>query len=151
MNNEDNAIDPEKIAASHRLVHQHLTESVAHEEYIQTVEFDASIPRWYVRFGCDGRDATTIYFDFHQRSLHYEVYFLPAPAFHHSEICDLLLRANNDSYGVAACIAPDGEIYLKGRRLLAHVDEAELDRIIGSIYMFTERWFPRVVKLAFTA
>jgi hypothetical protein len=32
-----------------------------------------------VRFGCDGRDAATIYFDLHQRTLRYEVYFLPDP------------------------------------------------------------------------
>ena len=52
--------------------------------------------------------------------------------------------------GVEVKIAPDGEIYLRGRRLLDHLDAAELDRLIGSVYVFTERWFPRVVKLAFT-
>ena len=50
-----------------------------HETYIQTVEYDPELRRWYVRFGCDGRDATTIYFDLHQRTLRYEVYFLPDP------------------------------------------------------------------------
>lgn len=144
------AIDDEFVQAAHDAIHRHLTESVAHEEYIQTVEYDASIPRWYVRFGCDGRDATTIYFDFHQRSLHIEVYFLPAPAYHHQEIYELLLRANHDAYGIAASMAPDGEIYLRGRRLLTHLDDAEIDRLIGSVYVFTERWFPRVIKLAFT-
>ena len=144
------SLNPALVRAAHEVIHRHLTESVAHEDYIQTVEYDDSIPRWYVRFGCDGRDATTIYFDLHQRSLHLEVYFLPAPQYHQQEIFELLLRANHDAYGIAASIAPDGEIYLRGRRLLDHLDAAELDRLIGSVYVFTERWFPRVVKLAFT-
>ena len=46
---------------------------------MQTVEYDPELRRWYVRFGCDGRDAATIYFDLHQRTLRYEVYFLPDP------------------------------------------------------------------------
>ena len=46
---------------------------------MQHVEFDPELDRWYLRFTCDGRDATTIYFDLRPRSLRYEVYFLPDP------------------------------------------------------------------------
>ena len=52
---------------------------------MQVVEYDACIPRWYVRFGCDGRDAATIYFDLHQRTLRYELYFVPDPPGHHED------------------------------------------------------------------
>ena len=141
--------DPRRFAAAHALLASHLEGEVANEPYIQTVEYEPSIPRWYVRFGCDGRDAATIYFDLHARSLHYEVYFLPAPHSNVQEVYDLLLRANHDAYSVAAAIGRDGEVYLVGRTLLEHLDIAELDRVIGSIYQFTERWFPRIAKLAF--
>ncbi len=141
--------DPAAFARAHALLSDHLEGEVAAEAYIQTVEYEPSIPRWYVRFGCDGRDAATIYFDLHARSLHYEVYFLPAPLHHVQEVYDLLLRANHDAYGIAAAIGRDGEVYLVGRTLLEHLDRAELDRIIGTIYQFTERWFPRIAALAF--
>ena len=63
------------------------------EPYVQLVEYDPELRRWYVRFTCDGRDATTIYFDLHQRTLRYEVYFLPMPPEHHVELYEFLLRA----------------------------------------------------------
>ncbi|HEY3832429.1 MAG TPA: YbjN domain-containing protein [Acidimicrobiia bacterium] len=141
--------DPQRYQAALALLHDHLEGSVAHEAFVQTVEFDPSIPRWYVRFGCDGRDAATIYFDLHQRSLHHEVYFLPDPRYRHVDVYRLLLQANHQAYGTSASIAPDGELYLTGRTLLEHLDAAELDRVIGSIYTYTERWFPVVARLAF--
>src|SRR5262249_34993966 len=69
----------EQVARAHDLLARHLEGPVAAEPWVQHVEYDPEIPRWYVRFGCDGRDATTIYFDLHQRTLRYEVYFLPDP------------------------------------------------------------------------
>ncbi len=141
--------DPRRYQAALDLLHRHLEGSVAHEPFVQTVEFDESIPRWYVRFGCDGRDAATIYFDLRQRSLHHEVYFLPDPLYRREAVYALLLKANHQSYGTHASIAADGEVYLTGRTLLEHLDAAELDRLIGSIYQYTERWFPTLVRLAF--
>jgi hypothetical protein len=145
----DQRPDPELHAAVTALLHEHLGTVVAAEEWVQHVEHDPSIPRWYVRFGCDGRDAATIYFDLHQRSLHYEVYFLPDPPKRRDEIHALLLRAGLSTYAVHPAIGVDGDVYLVGRTLLEHLDADELDRIIGAIYEFTERWFPTIVAMAF--
>src|SRR5215510_3599056 len=106
----DVALDPTFLQAQHDLIARHLEESVAPEPWVQTVEYDPEIPRWYVRFGCDGRDAATIYFDLHQRTLHHEVYFLPDPHYRHEDVYRLLLRANHQAYATRASIAPDGEI-----------------------------------------
>lgn len=142
--------DPALLAAATALLHDHLEGAVAAEPWVQAVEHDASIPRWYVRFGCEGRDAATIYFDLHQRSLHYEVYFLPAPpGDDHEPLYRALLGWNHTAYGARFSIGPDGDVYLTGRVLLEHLDRAELDRIIGSIYVLTERYFPTVVRLAY--
>ncbi len=141
--------DPQRYRRARALLHEHLEGSVALEPWVQAVEFDETIPRWYVRFGCEGRDAATIYFDLHQRSLHHEVYFLPDPPSRREEVYGLLLRANHQAYGTRASIAPDGELYLTGRTLLEHLEVDELDRVIGSIYTYTERWFPIAVRLAF--
>jgi hypothetical protein len=146
---DDRPLDPAVLQAKHDLIAQHLERAVAPEPWIQTVEYDPEIPRWYVRFGCDGRDAATIYFDFHQRTLRYEVYFLPDPPAHHVELYRFLLQRNHNTYGAHFSIGPDGDIYLVGRVLLEHLDTAELDRVIGVLYELVERWFQASISIAF--
>lgn len=141
--------DPAAHSAASALLDEHLFGEVAAEAWVQAVEHDPSIPRWYVRFGCDARDAATIYFDLHQRSLHYEVYFLPDPPAQRAALHAALLRWNHDSYGAHFSIGADGDVYLIGRVLLEHLDRRELDRIIGSIYALVERCFPAAVRIAF--
>jgi hypothetical protein len=143
------ALDPSFIAAKRDMIAAHLERDVAPEPWVQTVEYDASIPRWYVRFGCEGRDAATIYFDFHQRTLRYELYFLPDPPQHHEDLYRYLLRKNHTAYAAHFSIGPDGDVYLVGRTLLEHLDEAELDRVIGSLYEMVEQWFQPVLDMTF--
>jgi putative sensory transduction regulator len=143
------ALDPTFLAGKHALIAAHLEGSVAHEPWVQTVEYDPSIPRWYVRFGCDGRDAATIYFDVHQRTLRYEVYFLPDPPAHHEDLYRYLLQKNHSTYAAHFSIGPDGDVYLVGRTLLEHLDVDELDRIIGSLYELVESWFQPALRLTF--
>jgi len=142
-------LDPISVDQAHELVATHLEGPVAAESYVQVVEYDPELRRWYVRFTCEGRDATTIYFDLHQRTLRYEVYFLPLPPEHHLELYEFLLRRNHTMYGARFSIGPDGDIYLIGRLALEHLSVGELDRIIGVLYELTERWFQPVVQLAY--
>jgi hypothetical protein len=135
--------------AAHELIADHLEGEVARQPYVQTVEHDPEIPRWYVRFGCEGRDATTIYFDLHQRTLRYEVYFLPDPPRNQLDLYRFLLQRNHGLYGARFSIGPDGDLYLTGRVALEHLDRAELDRIIGVLYEIVETWFQPSVRLAF--
>lgn len=142
-------LDPETRAAKHALVAEHLEGPVAAEPWVQAVEHDPSVPRWYVRFGTDGRDAATIVFDLHQRTLRHELYFLPDPPHRRNEVHELLLRANHGLYGTRFAIGPDGDCYLVGRTLLEHLDVTELDRLIGVLYEAVDRWFPPAVGLGF--
>ena len=143
------ALDPAYIAAKHDMIAAHLHGEVAHEPWVQTVEYDASIPRWYVRFGCDGRDAATIYFDIHQRTLRYELYFMPDPPARHEALYRFFLQCNHKMYGAHFSIGPDGDCYLVGRTLLEHLDTDELDRIIGVLYEAVERWFQAAITIGF--
>ena len=145
----DEPLAPEIHSALHDLIATHLEREVAAEEWVQTVEYDPEIPRWYVRFGCDGRDAATIYFDLHQRTLRYEVYFMPDPPSNQLELYRFLLARNHDTYGAHFSIGPDGDVYLVGRVLLEHLDTAELDRIIGVLYDLVERWFQPAIRIGF--
>jgi hypothetical protein len=143
------ALDEAFRAEKHSLIASHLEGPVAAEPWVQAVEYDASIPRWYVRFGCEGRDAATIYFDLHQRTLRYEVYFMPDPPAHHEELYRFLLRSSHALYAAHFSIGPDGDVYLVGRRLLEHLDVAELDRIIGGLYEAVERYFQPAIRIGF--
>ena len=139
------------IDEAHALIDRHLWGPVRDEPAIQHVEYDPDLRRWYVRFGCDGRDAATIYFDLHQRTLRYELYFLPAPndPSRETALHAWLLRCNHDMYGARFSVGRDGDVYLTGRVALEHLTEQELDRIIGVLFEATERWFQPAVALAF--
>ena len=147
------ANDPLELEARVRMAHElltaHLEGPVAAEPWIQTVEYDPELRRWYVRFGCDGRDATTIYFDLHQRTLRFEVYFLPDPQAFHLALYRFLLQHNHNLYGARFSIGPDGDIYLTGRVALEHLTVDELDRIIGVLYEIVERTFASTIALAY--
>jgi hypothetical protein len=132
------------------LVREHLTGSVAAEEWVQHVEFDPELDRWYLRFTCEGRDATTIYLDLRPRSLRYEVYFMPDPPKNHLELYRWLLRRNHhEPYNARFSIGPDGDVYLTGRVLYQHLDLEELDRVIGVCYETVETWFQTAITLGF--
>jgi hypothetical protein len=139
------------VDAAHALIDAHLWGPVRDQPSVQHVEYDPELRRWYVRFGCDGRDAATIYFDLHQRTLRYELYFLPSPEdeARRAELHAWLLRRNHDLYGARFSLGPDGDVYLTGRVALEHLTEQELDRLIGVLFELTERWFQAAVTIAF--
>jgi hypothetical protein len=139
---------PPDLDAARALITAHLEQRVAGEPYVQHVEHDPELERWYVRFTCDGRDATTIVFDLHQRTLRYEVYFLPDPPGNHLEVYRYLLRRNHGLYGARFSLGPDGDIYLAGRLALEHLSDEELDRIIGVLYELVETWFQPTIRIA---
>jgi Putative bacterial sensory transduction regulator len=135
--------------AAEHLLHEHLEGLAASEPWVQHVEHDPELRRWYLRFGCDGRDAATIYLDLHQRTLRFELYFMPAPPEPSIDLYEWLLRRNHGLYGVRFSLGPDGDVYLTGRTALEHLDVDELDRMIGVIYELTETWFQPAISLAF--
>ena len=99
------------VDAAHALIAAHLWGPVREQPSVQHVEYDPELRRWYVRFGCDGRDAATIYFDLHQRTLRYEVYFLPSPEPRRAtpSCNEFLLRRNHDLYAARFSLGPDGD------------------------------------------
>jgi hypothetical protein len=137
------------IDEAHALIERHLWGPVRDQPAIQHVEYDAELRRWYVRFGCDGRDAATIYFDLHERTLRYELYFLPDPPGENLDLYRWLLRRNHTMYGARFSLGPDGDVYLIGRLALEHLTEQELDRIIGVLYELVEMWFQPAITLAY--
>ena len=147
---DDRLLDPTEWQAKHALIARHLEDDVAGEPWVQTVEYDAEIPRWYVRFGCDGRDAATIYFDLHQRTLRYEVYFMPDPPAHHEELYRFLLARNHHDVRRALLDRSRRRHAISSVACCSNISIVdELDRIIGVLYELVERWFQPAIRLGF--
>lgn len=108
-------------------------------------------PRWYVRLRGEEKEHITIWLTLGQRHLHYEVYVLPAPAENHALVYETALRRNGRLVGALFAIGVEDALFLRGELALGLLDEDELDRIIGSLYAYTEDAFPTLVRLAFAS
>jgi len=105
--------------------------------------------RWYVRLAGEEKDFTTIWLTLRQRALHIETYVMPAPEENAGELYEYLLRQNARTNGMAFEIAAEDAVYLRGQLPLHAVDADELDRVVGSIYAYVERWFRPAMRIGF--
>jgi hypothetical protein len=107
--------------------------------------------RWYVRLQGESKDHTTVWLTLGQRTLQYEAYVLPAPEENAAEVHEMVLRHNDRMVGAHFAIGVEDAIFLRGELPLVALDGEELDRIIGSIYAYVERFFPALIRLAFAS
>lgn len=112
---------------------------------------DSAEPRWYVRLKGDEKEHITIWFTLGQRTLRYEAYVLPAPPENTAEVYELALRRNDRLVGAHFAIGVEDALFLRGELPLVALNEAELDRIVGSLYTYVEQSFPALVRLAFAS
>jgi hypothetical protein len=108
-------------------------------------------PRWYVRLRSEEKGHLTIWFTLGQRTLRYEVYVLPWPPENAAQVFEVALRRNDRLVGAHFSIGAEDALFLRGELPLSALDEAELDRIIGSLYAYVEQVFPSLVRLAFAS
>jgi hypothetical protein len=108
-------------------------------------------PRWYIRMRGEEKDFITVWLTLGQRTLRYETYVLPAPEENEQQVADLLLRRNDTLVGCHFSIGDEDAIYLRGELLDVAVDEAELDRVIGTLYATVEANFRSLLQLAFAS
>ncbi|MBK9179710.1 MAG: YbjN domain-containing protein [Acidimicrobiales bacterium] len=105
--------------------------------------------RWYVRLRGEEKDVSTIWLTLGQRTLHHETYVLPAPMEQHARFYEHLLRRNYRLYGVQFAIGPEDAVYLVGQVPVASLDEAELDRVVGTVYATVEQTFRPALRIGF--
>lgn len=107
--------------------------------------------RWYLRFRGEEKDYITVWLTLHQRTLHHEAQFMPAPDEHKDEVFTYLLRRNADLYGMAFCLGPEDAVYLVGRVPATLIDDDELDRIAGSSIVYVDDHYPTAMTLGHPA
>ncbi len=104
--------------------------------------------RWYLRFRGEEKDFITVWLTLHQRTLHHEAQFMPAPTEHVAEVLAYLMRRNADLFDMAFCLGPEDAVYLVGRVPARLVDDDELDRIAGSSILYVDDHYPTAMTLA---
>jgi Putative bacterial sensory transduction regulator len=107
--------------------------------------------RWFVRVRGDQKDVFTIWFHLRQRTLHYETYVMPSPEENHAAFYEHLLRRNVKLYGGAFAIGDEDAIFLVGQIANDAVDDDELDRILGSLYEWTEQFFRPAMRIGYAS
>jgi hypothetical protein len=105
--------------------------------------------RWYLRVHGVEKEVFTVWWTLRQRTLHYETYVMPHPAERRDEVFEFLLRRNAKIYGAAFSIGAEDAVFLGGQLAIEHLDDAELDRILGTLWEWTERTFRPAMRLAF--
>ncbi|MEZ5223083.1 MAG: YbjN domain-containing protein [Ilumatobacteraceae bacterium] len=112
---------------------------------------DGDERRWYVRMHGEAKEYITVWLTLGQRTLQYEAYVMPAPVEHVAEVYEQVLRRNERTVGAHFAIGVEDAIFLRGDLPLAALDEAELDRVIGSMYAYVEQAFPSLIRLGYAS
>jgi hypothetical protein len=107
--------------------------------------------RWYVRMRGEEKEFTTVWITLGQRTLKYETYVMPAPEENAEQLYEYLLRRNESLVGAHFSIGIEDAMFLRGEMPLRLVDEAELDRMIGTLYATVERIFPVIIRIGFAS
>lgn len=105
--------------------------------------------RWFIRLAGEEKQVTTIWFHLRERTLHFESQFMPAPEERREELFEYLLRLNSRVFGVRFAIGDEEALYLVGQLPWSAVDEAELDRVVGSTFAYTEQYFRPAMRIGF--
>jgi hypothetical protein len=142
--------DPERLAEVEDLIDDWLTDQL--EENPAVAGFErVDQHQWFVRLLGEEKATFSVLFQLDQRTLAYETYLMPAAEENHERLYAHLLERNRHLYGCALCIGADDGVFLAGKQDLRWVDETELDRILGSLYSYTEQFFRPAMRLGYAS
>lgn len=107
--------------------------------------------RWFVRVHGEQKDVFSIWFRLGQRTLHYETYVMPAPEENHAVFFEHLLRRNLKLNGAAFAVGDEDAVFLVGQLANHCIDDDELDRVLGSLYVWVEQFFRPALRIGFAS
>ena len=143
--------DERALAALDRQIDEWLT-SIAESMPVEAIERgEGDERRWYVRLRGEDKDYTTVWLTLGQRTLRYEAYVMPAPEERAGELYEQLLRRNEKLVGAHFAIGVEDAVFLRGDLPNAALNEAELDRLIGTLYATVEQCFVGLLKIGFAS
>jgi hypothetical protein len=145
------AHDDAELAAFERCLDEWLGSLAASLPIAAVERAEEDVRRWYVRLRGEEKDYTTVWLTLGQRTLRYETYVMPAPEENAEQLCEHLLRRNDRLVGVHYSIGAEDAVFLRGELPVAALTEAELDRIIGTVYATVEQQFRALLRIGFAS
>ena len=150
---------PEELAALGARIDAWAERERAENPALAAVDFDRAAPdgaggtvrRWYVRLRGEEKLVITVWLTLRERSLHYETYFMPAPEENSAACYEYLLRLNCRLVAMRFAIGLEDAVYLVGQVPVSAVDDAELDRIVGSAYAYSEQFFRPAMRIGYAS
>lgn len=125
---------------------------LAEDNSVASVEHgEAPLRRWYVRLIGEEKAVFSVWLTLHQRSLHFETYFVPAPEENAALLYEYCLRRNLKLRGVRFAIGAEDAVFLVGEIGARDVDDDELDRILGTLYEATEQHFRPAMRIGYAS
>ncbi len=147
-----NVFDDGALAVLERQIDEWLAGLRAENPAIEAIDRgEGDECRWYVRMRGEAKEYITIWFTLGQRTLRYETYVMPAPVEHVTEVYEQALRRNERLVGAHFAIGAEDALFLRGELPLTALDEAELDRVVGSLYAYVEQSFPALIRLGYAS
>ena len=144
--------DPGSIAAFELQIDEWLAAFAAEHPVVEAIDRgDGDEPRWYVRMAGEEKDHTTVWLTLGQRTLRYEAYVMPAPEENAAAVYEMALRRNQRLVGAHFAIGVEDALFLRGELPVGALCEAELDRVLGSIYAYVEQCFPALIRLGYAS
>ena len=107
--------------------------------------------RWYVRLLGEEKDVWTAWWTLNQRTFRYETFLMPAPEENEQAFYEHLLIRNRDLTGMKLEIGEEHAIFLAGSLPVAAVTDAELDRVLGSMWAYVEKIFRPALRIGFAS
>lgn len=143
---------PEELAALEARIEHWLASEKDDNPAIDAVErADGDLVRWFIRLRGEEKDVWTAWWTLGQRTLAFETYLMPAPEENRAEVFEHLLRRNHKLTGLALEIGEEDAVFLRGSLPVAAVTDAELDRILGSMWAAVELIFRPAMRLGFAS
>ncbi len=141
---------PARLASAEALVTDWLDAELARNPSVAAVERDPTQRRWYVRITGEDKDVWTAWLTLGQRTFRFETYLMPAPEDNAERFYAHLLRRNRNLTGLHLEIGSEEAVFLAGSVAVEWLTEAELDRILGSLYAAVELIFRPALRIGFT-
>lgn len=143
---------PGQLDDLERRIDAYLRRARAEHPVVEAVERgEPGERRWYVRLRGEEKDLSTVWLTLGQRSLHVETYVMPAPEENEADLYLHLLRRNRQARGLWFAVGDEDALYLVGQLPHALVDDAQLDRLLGSVYQYVEAWFRPAMRIGFAS
>ena len=144
---------PEELDALEALIDAWAAEQLAENPTVDAVERDTESGdrRWFVRLLGEEKAVFSVWIWLRQRSLHVETYFMPAPEENQAQVYEHLLRRNLRFFGFTFAIGLEDAVFLVAQIPNATVTVDELDRLLGSAFVYVEQCFRPAMRLGYAS